>query len=99
MTTYIENKLINLNSDNATRLNGSFLSSVQFSFVGLLTDDPTVRSISISIQNAQFPYSFYNINVYNNILKIQIDATIYTLTLIRGNYNATSLILQKSKIN
>lgn len=95
MTTYIENKLVNLNSENATRMNGDFLSSVQFSFVGLLTDDPTVRSVSVSIQNAQFPYSFYNINVYNNVLVVALDADPpVTITLTRGNYNANTLITE-----
>lgn len=93
MTTYIENKLINLNSENATQLNGDFLSSVQFSFVGLLNDDPTIRNVSISIQNAQFPYSFYNVNVYNNLLQISVDSNpSVVLTFTRGNYNATTFI-------
>jgi len=95
MTTYIENKLVNLNSENATRLNGDFLSSVQFSFVGLLTDDASVRSVSVSIQNAQFPYSFYNINVYNNTFTASLDAgPPITITLTRGNYNANTLITE-----
>ncbi len=95
MTTYIENKLVNLNSENATRLNGDFLSSVEFSFVGLLTDDPSIRSVSVSIQNAQFPYSFYNINVYNNILVASDGANPpVTVTLTRGNYNANTLITE-----
>lgn len=92
-TRIIENKLINLNSQNATLLNGDFHSSILFSFVGILTDDPTVKNVSISIQNAQFPFSFYNINVYNNLLKLSVDANPpITLTFTRGNYNATSLI-------
>jgi hypothetical protein len=95
MTTYIENKLVNLNSENAIKMNGDFLSSVQFSFVGLLTDDPTVRSISVSIQNAQFPYSFYNINVYNNILVASDGANPpVSVSLTRGNYNANTLIAE-----
>lgn len=93
MPTYIENKIINLNSQNATKRNGDFLSSVYFDFNGLLTDDPNIKSISLSVQNAQFPYSFYNINIYNNVLQIGLDANPpVTLTLTRGNYNANTLI-------
>lgn len=95
MPTYIENKIINLNSQNATKRNGDFLSNVYFDFKGLLTDDPDVKSISISVQNAQFPYSFYNINVYNNLLQIGLDANPpVVLTLTRGNYNANTLITE-----
>jgi hypothetical protein len=94
METFTETKIINLNSRNSIKGNSTFLSDVYFSINGLLKDEEDIIERYISIQNAQIPFSFYNINVYNNMLKIQIGATIYTLTLIRGNYNATSLITE-----
>jgi hypothetical protein len=95
MATYLENRLINLNSQNATPKNGDFLSSVYFQFNGLLKDDSNIQAIYISIQNAQFPFSFYNINVYNNLLRISVNASpAVVLTLTRGNYNATTLITE-----
>ena len=95
MATYLENRLINLNSQNATPKNGDFLSSVYFQFNGLLKDESDIQSIYISIQNAQFPYSFYNINVYNNLLRISINSNpAVVLTLTRGNYNANTLITE-----
>lgn len=95
MTTYLENRLINLNAENATQKNGDFLSSVYFQFNGLLKDDPDIQAVYISIQNAQFPYSFYNINVYNNLLRLSDDgAPAVVLTLTRGNYNANTLIAE-----
>lgn len=95
MTTYIENRNINLNSDNAFKRNGDYLSNVYFPFVGLLKEDSDIRSVSVSIQNAQFPYSFYNVNVYNNILQLSVDANPpVTITFTRGNYNATTLITE-----
>lgn len=92
MSTYTEQELITLSSDNATLNNGTFLSDVYFNFVGLLKDDKDVEMVQISVQNAQIPISFYNINVYNNILIITYNSIQYTLTLIRGNYNSTTLI-------
>ena len=92
MTTYIDQRLITLSSDNAILNNGSFLSDVNFNFVGLLKDDKDVEMIEISVQNAQIPISFYNINVYTNILIITYNSIQYTLTLTRGNYNSTTLI-------
>jgi len=94
MENFTETKIINLNSKDCIRNNSTFLSDVYFQFSGLLKDEDDILERYISIQNAQIPFSFYNINVYNNMLKIQIGATIYTLTLIRGNYNATSLITE-----
>ena len=96
MDLYTDTILINLNSNNATVNNGSFLSDVQFNFIGLIKDDPDIVESRVQIQSAQIPFSFYNINVYNNILKYSVDGlpTIYTITLIRGNYNSNSLITE-----
>jgi hypothetical protein len=96
MDLYTDTILINLNSNNATLNNGSFLSDVQFNFIGLIKDDPDIIESRIQIQNAQIPFSFYNINVYNNVLKYSINGipTIYTITLTRGNYNANTLITE-----
>lgn len=96
MDYYTDSILINLNSNNAIQNNGSFLSDVQFNFTGILKDNPNIVETKIQIQNAQIPYSFYNINVYNNILEFSVDGlpVIYTLTLTRGNYNANSLITE-----
>jgi len=94
METFTETKIINLNSKNSIKNNSTFLSDVSFTFSGLLKDEEDIIERYISIQNAQIPFSFYNINIYNNILVIQIISTIYTLTLTRGNYNATTLITE-----
>jgi hypothetical protein len=92
-STYIDQRLIILNSDNATQNNGTFLSDVKFTFIGLIQqNDPDIEEITIQVQNAQIPISFYNINVYNNILNITYNSTPYSLTLTRGNYNSTTLI-------
>lgn len=96
MNTYEDSRIINLNSANAIKNNGTFLSDVYFPFTGLIKDEPDIVEIKFEILNAQFPYSFYNINIYNNVLKISIDGglTIKTLTLTRGNYNANNLITE-----
>lgn len=90
--TYIDQRQIILSSDHAILNNGTFLSDVNFTFIGLLQDDADVEEVSIQVQNAQIPNSFYNINIYTNILDITYDSTPYTLTLTRGNYNSTTLI-------
>ena len=90
-STYIDQRQIILSSDHATLNNGTFLSDVNFKFIGLLQDEADVEEVTIQVQNAQIPFSFYNINVYNNILDITYNLAPYTLTLTRGNYNSTTL--------
>jgi hypothetical protein len=92
MENFTETKLIHINSKDAILNNSTYLSDVYFNMSGILQDEDDIIERFISIQNAQIPFSFYNINVYNNILQIQIVSTIYTITLTKGNYNATSLI-------
>lgn len=94
MDTYIDQRIITLSSNNATQNNGTFLSDVFFNFRGLVKEDDDNREVTISIQNAQIPISFYNINVYNNILVLDYDSVTYTFTLTQGNYNSLNLITE-----
>lgn len=90
--TYNETMLINLNSANATKNNGSFLSDVYFNFRNVIQDVDNLLEVEISVANAQIPYSFYNINIYNNVLAGDYNGLPFVITLTRGNYNATNLI-------
>ena len=48
--------------------------------------------MSISLQTFQMPYSFYNINAYNNKLVLEVtNYGMYTLTLDEKNYTASTL--------
>jgi hypothetical protein len=90
----IETRLININSADAIKNNGSFLSNVFFPFPNLISSK-NVRKASISILNAQLPYSFYIINVYNNVLRMSVNGgSQFSLTLTRGNYNSNTLITE-----
>lgn len=90
----IETKLINLNSSNATKNNTTFLSDVFFPFPGLISNQ-NVKRAAISVLNAQFPYSYYIINVYNNVLRMSVNGGAqFSLTLTRGNYNSNTLITE-----
>lgn len=91
---YVEQKIVILDSKNAVKNNGTFNSDVVFNFTGILTDDPNIKETHIAIQNAQIPMSFYNVNVYNNILQITYNSLPYTITLTRGNYNSNTLITE-----
>jgi len=93
---YVEQRIVILDSDNAVKNNGDFNSDVVFNFTGILTDEPDIKEVQVSVQNAQIPMSFYNVNVYNNILQITYNSTPYTITLTRGNYNSNTLIVEIS---
>lgn len=89
MTTYVESKIVTLNSKYAIiKKNGAFLSSVVFELGEFLKDDKDIIHRSITLQSAQIPYSFYVINFSNQFLKI--DTTTFTIPV--GNYNANTLI-------
>lgn len=91
----IESKLINLNSNYAIQNNSTYLSNVYFPFSSLIVNSSNIKKVQISVLNAQFPYSFYIINVYNNLLRMSVNGGAqFTLTLTRGNYNSNTLITE-----
>ena len=92
MTTYIDSRIINLNSDKATTYNnGTDLSNLIFSFPALLKSEDNILNCQLGILNAQFPVSFYIINEYNNYLQYIHNGTTYNLYVPYGNYNSSTL--------
>lgn len=98
MTTIRERRIINLNSQNATQNNGSFLSNVTFNFSNIYTLEENVVSLSGGILSAQIPVSFYSVNYTNNILKYGITqggiTNYYTITITTGFYDYKSLFTE-----
>ena len=93
MNTYLDSRIIALNSSNGLLLNGTYNSWVKFNFTGLIKEENNICKIDISLVNAQIPVSFYTINYTNNTLKIALGlGSIQYLTIPVGNYNATTFI-------
>lgn len=93
--TYLDSRIITLNSDTADAIaNGSFLSDCTFNFLGMLQDDPDIVSTNISIQSAQIPISYYNVNEYNKTLKIKVGFITSNITFEEGNYTSTTFITE-----
>jgi len=69
MDTYIDSRIVILNSSHAILLNGSYKSDVNFNFTGLIKNEDNIQQIHVSLVNAQIPYSFYTINYTNNNFK------------------------------
>jgi len=83
MGIIVENKLITLNTRYATLINGTALSSVEFPFKGVLTDDDNIISANICVMNAQLPVSWYIINDSNNEFRFDIyicNVTFFTIS-------------------
>ena len=89
--SYLDSRIIILNSSHGISLNGSYKSNLFFTFNGLLTQEDNIEQVQISLVNAQISVSFYTINYTNNVFKIEIT-TLKLITIPVGNYNANSLI-------
>jgi hypothetical protein len=89
---YLDNHIITLNSNDATLLNGTYLSNVFFAFKGILKDDVNILRSYVTVLNAQIPVSFYVIDSTNNKLLIQKGInTPILITIPIGNYNSGTL--------
>lgn len=91
MPLLIENKLITLNSVNATKLNSTYNSNVLFNFRGILTDEEDIMTSNICIMNAQIPVSFYTIAEDFDIVYVVGIDSIGNTTIQAGNYNFNTL--------
>lgn len=92
ITTYVDSRILVLNSKDAKKNNGTMNSNVEFEFNGLLIEDIKILQSHIQLIASQIPHSFYIINANNNVLKYTVSSIIYTITIPEGNYNAFSLI-------
>lgn len=94
MNYIIENKLITLNSNEGVKLNGEYLSQINFNFIDILKDEEDILYKELGLLSAEIPVSFYNINVNNQVLYYTINNIQYNLTIPEGNYNATNFITE-----
>ena len=78
---------IYLNSSSADNVNNN---SFSFTLPNLEIADGNYNYLSV--QYANIPYSFYNINSTNNTLNYTLNSVNYTITITPGNYNITQLI-------
>lgn len=95
-----DSRLFSFNSDQADKYyNSTFYSDVQFSVNNVIVNIGDAVSVYVSVENALFTNSWYNVDVFNNRLTIsyQIDLThgyIFDIILAKkdlGNYDAYSL--------
>ena len=93
-------KIVTLSSSNCQRLNGELLSNVRFTFSRVLADQNHIHYNTISIQSAEIPHSFYNVDQNHNVIYYTVADTgglgsfynNYTMTIPEGQYNANTFI-------
>ena len=78
---------IYLNSSNADSINNN-----NYNFVLPNLEIADGNYIYLSVQYANIPYSFYNINSTNNLLNYTLNSVNYSITITSGNYNITQLV-------
>tara|TARA_R110000803_G_scaffold1620_1_gene5196 strand:+ start:2348 stop:3277 length:930 start_codon:yes stop_codon:yes gene_type:complete len=94
MTTFPDTRIINLSSLHGDKVNGSLHSIIDYEFPSLVDHKKGVAYVEVGVVSAEIPVSFYTINEYNDTIRFLINATTYNITLLRGNYNATTLITE-----
>ena len=82
-----------LNSSQASEYyNDNRNSSLKFELKDVIKDQNDILEVRLSLVNAQFPYSFYNIYSGNDNFNITINSVLTTYTFPHGNYNVNTFI-------
>lgn len=85
---------LTIHSQDGILQNSTMKSDIYFNFGSIFKN---AKSANISIDNAQFPVSFYNVNTNNNEFKISLNGGgITSIFIDTGNYNSTTLLSQLS---
>jgi hypothetical protein len=89
-----DTKLLSLNSKYASKLNGTQNSRVLFDFVNIIDKSKDHLYMTMAVQSAEIPSSFYNVTINNNITRVDRDdiAAAFDITMPVGNYNADTYL-------
>ena len=89
-----DTKLLSLNSKYASKLNGTQNSRVLFDFVNIIDKSKDHLYMTMAVQSAEIPSSFYNVTIKNNITRVDRDdiAAAFDITMPVGNYNGNTYL-------
>ena len=87
-------KLIILNATDGEQRNGDFNSDILFNFTDVVKRHYNTLYLTISIQSAEIPYSFYNVSELTNTIYYGVLGVNYTMNIAEGNYTATTFITE-----
>ncbi len=89
-----KSKIISLHSVDGEKQNGDFNSNILFNFTDIIKRHKNTLYLTISIQSAEIPYSFYNVSVIYNTIYYSVLGSFYTMNITPGNYTALSYITE-----
>lgn len=79
-----------LNSKTANKYIGGYTSNCIFNLPQFIL--PRVKNMFVSVQSATIPYSFYNVDYFNDLLVYNVNGGAdINITIPQGNYNTTTL--------
>lgn len=85
-----ESMQIFLNSKTANKYIGGYTSNCIFNLPQFII--PRVKNMFVSVQSATIPYSFYNVDYFNDLLVYNVNGgSDINITIPQGNYNVTTL--------
>ena len=87
-----DSRLISLDTNYATRLNGEYNSNLFFELPHIVEENPNIKHIEVSLEDATIPVSWYLINDDTDTLNYTYNSTTRELRLKHGNYTSTSLL-------
>jgi len=87
-----DSRLISLDTNYATRLNGDYNSNLFFELPHIVEENPNIKHIEVSLEDATIPVSWYLINDDTNTLNYTYNSTTRELRLKNGNYTSTTLL-------
>lgn len=88
MNTLTDSKKVYLSPSGADIKNGDLNSELRYNLSGLIKKDKYILYNTIRVIHAEFPYSFYIVNEYNNKLVLSTGQILIPF----GNYNANLFI-------
>lgn len=91
-------KLVSLHATDGEQLNGDFNSDILFNFTDVVKRHSNTLYLTISIQSAEIPYSFYNVSenyntIFYTVLGIGYSSEDY-MVIPEGNYTANTFITE-----
>ncbi len=90
MNHIVQSKLILMNATDGRAVNDEYLNEVTFPFKDILTPSKKIIYSTVSLTSCEIPYSFYNVNINNQVIKYSVGGVSFTMTMPEGNYSAIS---------
>ena len=90
MNHIVQSKLILMNATDGRAVNPQYLNEVTFDFKDILVTSKKHIYNTVSLTSCEIPYSFYNVNINNQVVKYRVGGVDFTMMVPEGNYSAAT---------